>query len=55
MDNNVLGLLKLRIKRGINLAIRDSNSSDPYVVVNIGHEQVRSLLSLFVSKVFLNY
>ncbi|AES59907.1 putative C2 domain-containing protein [Medicago truncatula] len=39
MDNNVLGLLKLRIKRGINLAIRDSNSSDPYVVVNIGHEQ----------------
>ncbi|XP_061357311.1 protein C2-DOMAIN ABA-RELATED 10-like isoform X3 [Gastrolobium bilobum] len=36
----VLGLLKLRIKRGINLAIRDSRSSDPYIVVNMGEQTV---------------
>ncbi|CAK8570375.1 unnamed protein product [Lathyrus sativus] len=35
MLDNVLGLLKIRIKRGIDIAIRDTNSSDPYVVVNM--------------------
>ncbi|CAL5206682.1 unnamed protein product [Lathyrus oleraceus] len=38
MLDNVLGLIKLRIKRGINLAIRDSTSSDPYVIVNMDGE-----------------
>ncbi|XP_061357309.1 protein C2-DOMAIN ABA-RELATED 9-like isoform X1 [Gastrolobium bilobum] len=38
----VLGLLKLRIKRGINLAIRDSRSSDPYIVVNMGEQKLRT-------------
>ena len=43
MDNsNILGLLKLRIKRGINLAIRDTNSSDPYVVVNMGEQKLKT-------------
>ncbi|GAU40743.1 hypothetical protein TSUD_14280 [Trifolium subterraneum] len=38
--NNILGLLKLRIKRGINLAIRDAKSSDPYVVVHMAEQTV---------------
>lgn len=39
MDNdNILGLLKLRIKRGINLAIRDARASDPYIVVDMGDQ-----------------
>ncbi|XP_058728471.1 protein C2-DOMAIN ABA-RELATED 7-like [Vicia villosa] len=42
MMDNVLGLIKIRIKRGINLAIRDSISSDPYVIVNMG-EQLQKL------------
>ena len=32
---NLLGLLRLRVRRGINLAIRDTRSSDPYVVVTM--------------------
>jgi hypothetical protein len=36
--NNILSLLKLRIKRGINLAIRDAKASDPYVVVNMAEQ-----------------
>lgn len=32
-----LGILKLRIKRGINLAVRDAGArtSDPYVVITM--------------------
>lgn len=33
MDQKPLGLLTIHIKRGINLAIRDHRSSDPYVVI----------------------
>ncbi|KAL5071026.1 hypothetical protein RYX36_021913 [Vicia faba] len=40
--DNILGLLKLRIKRGIHIAIRDSISSDPYVVVKMGEEKLRT-------------
>ncbi|KAJ1418422.1 C2 domain [Sesbania bispinosa] len=40
--DSILGLLKLRIKRGINLAIRDSRSSDPYVVVNMGEQKLKT-------------
>lgn len=38
--DNLLGLLRIKIKRGINLAVRDVRSSDPYVVVKMG-KQVR--------------
>lgn len=38
MDNDVLGILKLRIIKGIDLAIRDSRASDPYVVVIMGDQ-----------------
>ncbi|KAL2347655.1 hypothetical protein Fmac_001655 [Flemingia macrophylla] len=42
MDDNTLGLLKLRIKRGINLAIRDARASDPYVVVTLGEQKLKT-------------
>ncbi|XP_043696386.1 protein C2-DOMAIN ABA-RELATED 4-like isoform X2 [Telopea speciosissima] len=38
--DNLLGLLRIRVKRGINLAIRDVRSSDPYVVVKMGKQTV---------------
>lgn len=39
---NLLGLLKIHVQRGVNLAIRDVVSSDPYVVIKMG-KQVNSL------------
>ncbi|KAK7310101.1 hypothetical protein RJT34_07374 [Clitoria ternatea] len=39
---SILGLLKLRIKRGVNLAIRDARASDPYVVVNMGEQKLKT-------------
>jgi hypothetical protein len=41
MLDHLVGLVKVRVVRGVNLAIRDLRSSDPYVVVRIG-KQVRS-------------
>lgn len=32
---NLLGLLRVRVKRGVNLAVRDVRSSDPYVVIKM--------------------
>ncbi|KAJ8428099.1 hypothetical protein Cgig2_012391 [Carnegiea gigantea] len=40
--SNMLGLLRIRIKRGINLAIRDVNSSDPYVIVRHGKQKLKT-------------
>lgn len=37
-----LDLLRIRVKRGINLAVRDDGSSDPYAV--IGHAWMPILL-----------
>ncbi|MED6191869.1 hypothetical protein PIB30_004526 [Stylosanthes scabra] len=44
MENSILGLLKLRIRRGINLAVRDtpSSTSDPYVIVNLGEQKLKT-------------
>ncbi|XP_059294961.1 GTPase activating protein 1-like [Lycium ferocissimum] len=39
---NQLGLLRIRIIRGINLAIRDLRSSDPYVVVKMGKQKLKT-------------
>ncbi|TMW93067.1 hypothetical protein EJD97_012231 [Solanum chilense] len=41
MENH-LGLLRIRIIRGINLAIRDLRSSDPYVVVRMGKQKLKT-------------
>lgn len=35
---NLVGLLRIRVKRGINLVSRDSNTSDPFVVVTMGSQ-----------------
>ncbi|KAL6957006.1 Protein C2-DOMAIN ABA-RELATED 4 [Sarracenia purpurea var. burkii] len=39
---NLLGLLRIHIRRGINLAIRDVRSSDPYVVVRMGKQKLKT-------------
>jgi len=43
MLDHLVGLVRVRVLRGVNLAIRDLRSSDPYVVVRIG-KQVRPTL-----------
>ncbi|EXB69087.1 putative ADP-ribosylation factor GTPase-activating protein AGD11 [Morus notabilis] len=40
--DNLLGLLRIRVKRGINLAVRDVRSSDPYVVVKMGKQKLKT-------------
>ncbi|XP_020698372.1 protein C2-DOMAIN ABA-RELATED 4-like [Dendrobium catenatum] len=37
---SLLGLLRVRIIRGVNLAVRDTSGSDPYVVLRMGRQQV---------------
>ncbi|KAJ7975234.1 Protein C2-DOMAIN ABA-RELATED like [Quillaja saponaria] len=39
---NLLGLLRIRVKRGVNLAVRDVRSSDPYVVVKMGKQKLKT-------------
>jgi hypothetical protein len=33
-----VGLVKVNIVRGLDLAVRDVMSSDPYVMINLGHQ-----------------
>ncbi|KAK1258862.1 putative ADP-ribosylation factor GTPase-activating protein AGD11 [Acorus gramineus] len=37
---SVLGLLRVRVIRGVNLANRDLRSSDPYVLLTMGNQKV---------------
>ncbi|KAE9600216.1 putative C2 domain-containing protein [Lupinus albus] len=39
---NLLGLLRVRVKRGVNLAVRDVRSSDPYVVLKMGKQKLKT-------------
>ncbi|XP_054822057.1 protein C2-DOMAIN ABA-RELATED 4-like [Prosopis cineraria] len=39
---NFIGLLRIRVKRGVNLAVRDVRSSDPYVVVKMGKQRLKT-------------
>ncbi|GLJ26572.1 hypothetical protein SUGI_0515130 [Cryptomeria japonica] len=39
---NMLGLLKVRVVKATNLAIRDLKSSDPYVVLTLGNQMVKT-------------
>ncbi|KAE8709319.1 Integrase-like protein [Hibiscus syriacus] len=39
---NLMGLLRIHVRRGVNLAIRDVVSSDPYVVVRMGHQKLKT-------------
>lgn len=38
----LMGLLRIRVKRGINLAIRDVRTSDPYVIIRMGKQVLLS-------------
>ncbi|XP_010670464.2 probable ADP-ribosylation factor GTPase-activating protein AGD11 [Beta vulgaris subsp. vulgaris] len=37
-----IGLIKVNVVRGTNLAIRDMISSDPYVILSLGHQSVKT-------------
>ncbi|MED6156034.1 Protein C2-DOMAIN ABA-RELATED 4 [Stylosanthes scabra] len=37
-----MGLLRIHIKRGVNLAVRDVNTSDPYCVVRMGKQKLKT-------------
>ncbi|MCH88912.1 ADP-ribosylation factor GTPase-activating protein AGD12-like, partial [Trifolium medium] len=37
-----IGMLKIKVIQGTNLAIRDIKSSDPYVVLNLGSQTVQT-------------
>ncbi|XP_074579972.1 protein C2-DOMAIN ABA-RELATED 3-like isoform X2 [Curcuma longa] len=39
---NLLGLLRVRVVKGINLAYRDATGSDPYVVVRMGNQKLKT-------------
>ncbi|XP_031271278.1 protein C2-DOMAIN ABA-RELATED 10 [Pistacia vera] len=39
---SMLGLLKIRVKRGINLVVSDTFSSDPYVVITQGKQKLKT-------------
>ena len=43
-----IGVLKITVQKGTNLAVRDMLTSDPYVVVTLGHQ-----VSPFVSTSFI--
>ncbi|KAL2337159.1 hypothetical protein Fmac_011605 [Flemingia macrophylla] len=37
-----VGLIKINVVKGINLAVRDVMSSDPYVIISLGHQSVKT-------------
>lgn len=37
-----IGLIKVNVVKGTNLAIRDVMSSDPYVIISLGHQSVKT-------------
>ncbi|KAK8680100.1 hypothetical protein V6N13_109054 [Hibiscus sabdariffa] len=39
---SLMGLLRIHVKRGVNLAVRDARSSDPYVVVKMGKQKLKT-------------
>ncbi|XP_039063065.1 protein C2-DOMAIN ABA-RELATED 4-like [Hibiscus syriacus] len=42
LTDNLMGLLRVHVKRGVNLAVRDVRTSDPYVVVKMGHQRLKT-------------
>ncbi|KAJ9147279.1 hypothetical protein P3X46_029456 [Hevea brasiliensis] len=39
---NLLGLLRIHVHKGVNLAVRDVMSSDPYVLVKRGKQKLKT-------------
>jgi Ca2+-dependent lipid-binding protein len=42
MEDKPLGILRVHVKRGINLAIRDATTSDPYVVITLANQKLKT-------------
>ncbi|KAG6382797.1 hypothetical protein SASPL_157494 [Salvia splendens] len=40
--DNILGLLRIKVVRGFKLAKRDARSSDPYVIVRMGKQKLKT-------------
>ncbi|URE32612.1 ADP-ribosylation factor GTPase-activating protein [Musa troglodytarum] len=40
--DHLLGLLRVRVVRGVSLAFRDATGSDPYVVVRMGEQKLKT-------------
>ncbi|CAN6445657.1 unnamed protein product [Victoria cruziana] len=40
--DHIHGLLRIRVIRGVDLAVRDVKSSDPYVVVRMGKQKLKT-------------
>lgn len=51
---NLLGLLRVRVVRGINLAYRDATGSDPYVVVRMGNQVTSTVLVRLFENYYIN-
>jgi stromal membrane-associated protein len=41
----IVGVVKVKVVRGTNLAVRDVFSSDPYVVLKLGNQVISFTLS----------
>ncbi|KAL7612382.1 protein C2-DOMAIN ABA-RELATED 4 [Lactuca sativa] len=41
-SDSLLGLLRVHIHKGVNLAIRDLRSSDPYVIIRMGKQKLKT-------------
>ncbi|KAI4367035.1 hypothetical protein MLD38_022818 [Melastoma candidum] len=39
---HIHGLLKIHVRRGFNLAVRDITTSDPYVVIRMGKQKLKT-------------
>ncbi|XP_059450751.1 protein C2-DOMAIN ABA-RELATED 4-like [Corylus avellana] len=39
---NLIGLLRIHVQKGVNLAIRDVRSSDPYVIIKMGRQKLKT-------------
>lgn len=37
-----MGLLRIHIQRGVNLAIRDVTTSDPYIIIRMGKQRLKT-------------
>ncbi|XP_019178969.1 PREDICTED: ADP-ribosylation factor GTPase-activating protein AGD12-like isoform X1 [Ipomoea nil] len=55
VDNSVgmvefIGMLKVKVIKGTNLAIRDMLTSDPYVLLTLGKQLINTLIAVWVSQ-----
>ncbi|KAE8723985.1 auxin efflux carrier component 1-like [Hibiscus syriacus] len=38
----IMGLLRIHVKRGVNLAVRDVRTSDPYIIFTMGNQTLKT-------------